>query len=311
MTVDSDEKIMSFPDEGFWDDQKKREELLEDFWENSKSQLPEVPNLDGILEDFQKEIYHLKNAFSSFKDKLRSIPMLVAFGYWIKAISYETETAKRHVENLQILFDENILLVSQNDRVITLKDLDFISHQSIIEEIRCIKTLTVLQKEDVVKSYVSFSHFLARSIFNIIPHGWDPDREKARDKEIKYETFLDFVQNLPKRDALIAKLLYFGAPSIEEILSLKPEQIDSNPNLNQVHFNKTIELPKHVIKAMQEFVKSHRLGLVFPNAKGKSVERAHLNQSFARASKKTGTKITPASLLKWKSSRDTGGTVIP
>lgn len=300
MIVESEEKILPFSDDGLFD-QRKSQDVFNDFWARAKHRIPEMLDLDAALENFQMDVYQVKKTLSEFRYKLRSIPALVSFGYWVRAISSEIETAKRHIEHLQILFEKKIIPLIQNDRVVTLEDLGFIGHQNIVEEIRCIKSLTIFEREDLVKSYISFSHFLARSVFNIIPHGFDPDRDRVRNREIKYEAFLDFVQYLPLRDGLIAKLLYFGAPSIEEVLSLKLEQINLHPNLNQIHFSKTVAFPRHLIRDVAEFARSHSLPLALPNAKGRPVERAHLNQSFGRASKKAGTKITPGLLLKWKS----------
>ena len=76
--------------------------------------------------------------------------------------------------------------------------------------------------------------------------GEDPDFQRTIKKVVWYKDFIKFVQLLPERDALIAKLLYFGAPTMDEVLSLRVDQIDSRKGL--VKFKKfSVKYPKHVM----------------------------------------------------------------
>jgi len=78
---------------------------------------------------------------------------------------------------------------------------------------RCLKGVRTSEKEDLVESYLSLSN----STLGYIYPAYDPDRQKAINKSIRYEWFIEFVQKFSERDALITKLIYFGGPSMEEV----------------------------------------------------------------------------------------------
>jgi len=259
--------------------------------------------LETLLKDFSKEAWEMQAKVKQFTSFLKEVPFVVAFGYWLKGISsmdgYWLEKYLKGCANL--LKKELIPLVNSQGEILTLDEFRQIGHQKILEEIRCVSEWTLLEKEEAVQCYVQFSHSLARYTCNFISAGSDPDRNLVRRKKIKYETFLDFVQRLSERDSLIAKLLYFGVPSMESVLSLKKSAI--NPEESSVSLSEgEVVLPKHLIKDLITHIqhKKDKQDLVFTNVRGAEVERAHLNQSFSRACEKmsTHTKITPGILLR-------------
>lgn len=173
-------------------------------------------------------------------------------------------------------------------------------HQDLIEQIRTVNDWSIFEKEEIVKCYIEFSHSLARNTYDLIPLAFDSDRDRVQQKTVTYDSFIDFVQQLPKRDALIAKLLYFGAPSLEEIMTLTVSAVSKKTP--EITFNEvTITLPQHIYNELYDVIKGKNTSqLVFCNVRGEKVNRTHLNQSFLRASEKSSlkVKITPASLLK-------------
>jgi integrase len=173
-------------------------------------------------------------------------------------------------------------------------------HKRIIEDIKCILDWPNLIKEELVQHYIEFSQHLHQNTFGIIPIAQDPDRLHASQKVVNYDDFTRFVQFLSERDALIAKLLYFGGPTVEEVLFLKYGQLDFD-NCS-VNFSKqSVSYPKHLILELSNFAgKKKKNALVFLNYKGKQVVRTHLNHSFGRASKEINLMITPRELTKIK-----------
>ncbi len=260
--------------------------------------------LDKKYDDFSKSINDMKEKFSKFYEFIKAVPLVIFFKDWAKTQIFEKNN-ENFIQSLNVLIQENILpLLSDNKTLFVLEDLKNHSHLQIIENIRCRINWSFLEKENFVHAYIDFSVFIAQNTFNYIPAASDPDREKISSRLIKYETFIEFITNLSKRDALIAKVLYFGAPTIEEAISLKLSQI--NKKEGKIHFSlKTINYPKHLLEDLLSFFQKIDLDeLVFVNVKGKEVERSHLNQSFLRASNKLSKieKITPGMLLKHKES---------
>jgi hypothetical protein len=101
---------------------------------------------------------------------------------------------------------------------------------------------------------------------------------------------------------LIAKLLYFGAPSVEDVVLLRYGMLKkANSAVNFT--NLTVKYPKHLIQDILSYAgKKGKDDLVFLNYRGNNVERTHLSQSFANISSKIfdDRKITPRTLLETK-----------
>jgi hypothetical protein len=209
----------------------------------------------------------------------------------------------KYVKGMEALIEKKLIpLVDADGNNVTLEKLRQEGHQEIIENIRCVSDWTPFEKEEILQCYIQFSHSLARYTFEYVPAGFDPDRRRAQTRIVKYEYFFDFVQQLSERDALIAKVLYFGATSIDETIALKKSALDEKSFTIQFDEKKVV-FPKHLIKDLALHVKDKTANqLLFTNVRGAEVERAHLNQSFARACERIprGIKITPGSLLRVK-----------
>ncbi|MBN2478635.1 MAG: hypothetical protein JXA94_00240 [Parachlamydiales bacterium] len=282
------------------------EKKYESFLKDLKAKIPksiDEKTLDKNFEEFSISIKEMTEKFSKFYEYIKTVPLIVLLAKWIEKQIFE-KNQEGSIQLLNILIRENILPIMNNNKLFLLEDLKRYSHLKIIDNIRCKDNWSFLEKENFVNSYLDFSFFLAQNSFNYITAAKDPDREKISTRLIKYETFIEFINNLPKRDSLIAKILYFGAPTIEEAISLKFSQI--NKKEGKIYYSsKTIDYPKYLLEELFAFSKkTQKDSLVFINIKGKEVERSHLNQSFLRASNKMSKmiKITPGMLLKHKES---------
>jgi hypothetical protein len=229
------------------------------------------------------------------------MPIAVAIGEWMRSLALDLSWGEKYLPKMLQLLQKNVIPFRCDGEFATLDYLMQRGHQEILENIRCVDGWSIIEKEGVVQAYIQFSRSLNRQTYNLIPQGFDPDRDRARNKAIRYDHFIEFVQHLPYRDSLIAKLLYFGAPSIEETLSIKRVAIDFTNFL--ISFEKgPINFPRHVIWSLKAYFADidEKQELVFANLRGAEVDRAHLNQSFARACDKMSArvKITPGSLLR-------------
>ncbi len=257
--------------------------------------------LDSQLRLYHDTVVHLAAQFSEFKNVVRGMPIIVVIGDWIRELAITQYDDGKYLFRMLDLLEKNVIPLQCDNELATLEYFISRGHQEVLERIRCVEGWSILEKERAVQAYIQFSRNLARQTYGLIPPGFDPDRDRVQRKAVKYDHFIDFVQHLPRRDALIAKLLYFGAPSMEEVLSLKRGAIGSDNFLISFDID-SISFPGHVILDLRAYIAEadEKQALVFANLRGAEVERAHLNQSFARACEKieTKVKITPGSLLR-------------
>jgi integrase len=193
-----------------------------------------------------------------------------------------------------------VISFTYQGKIRTLNELSPDDHKTIIEEIRCTPELTTAQKEESVAAYVDFSQHVSRMTYGIIIQGEDLDVMRTVKKIVDYNEFIEFVQLLPERDALIAKLLYFGAPTMDEVLDLRVNQVNAEENIVKFH-EFSMKYPKHVILELGNYLKEKEGNeYVFKKVHGERIERTHLNNCFNRSSRKTSknTRITLKMLLE-------------
>lgn len=273
------------------------------FWQEYLNRLGESAHLDtpGCYQEAMSEAQnHFKDAIGSFQKKLSKIPIGAEIENWLQNLDLSESIVSKFETNILQLIDLGLLKLVHNGQVRTLNTLSPEEHRTIIERIRCTPKLTTLEKEELVKTYILFSQHLSQATCRLIMQGEDPDFQRTIKKIVKYQEFIEFVQLLPERDALIAKLLYFGAPTMDEVLNLKVSQVDLKKNM--IKFNKfSVSYPKHVMMELKSYLnKKEKDELIFMNLHGERIERTHLNNCFNRASRKTtsNTRITPKMLLE-------------
>lgn len=243
----------------------------------------------------------LEGAIEAFRLKLSEIPLGAEIANWLERLDLPKEYISRYMESMLNLIDLKLLSLSNRQgQLRTLNDISPNDHRDTIEEIRCSSRLSIPEKEKAVEAYILFSQHLSRTTCGLIMQGEDPDFQRTIKKVVWYKDFIKFVQLLPERDALIAKLLYFGAPTMDEVLSLRVDQVDSRKGL--VKFKKfSVKYPKHVMLELKgSLTQKKKDDLIFTNLHGQQVERTHLNNCFNRAARKLdgNTRITPKMLLE-------------
>lgn len=243
----------------------------------------------------------LEGAIEAFRLMLGEIPLGAEIANWLERLDLPKEYISKYTESTLNLIDLKLLsLTNRQGQLRTLNDVSPNDHRDTIEEIRCSSKLSTPEKEKAVEAYILFSQHLSRATCGLIMQGEDPDFQRTIKKVVWYKDFIKFVQLLPERDALIAKLLYFGAPTMDEVLSLRVDQIDSRKGL--VKFKKfSVKYPKHVMLELKNSLgQKKKEDLIFTNLHGQQVERTHLNNCFNRAARKLdgNTRITPKMLLE-------------
>lgn len=240
-------------------------------------------------------------AIKAFEKELSKIPIGAEIEAWLQSLDLPAKEVLEYETYMLRLIDLGILrLINESGEARMLNELTPNEHQAIIENIRCSSKLTIEDKEKMVKIYILFSQQLSRDTLRLIMQGENSDFQRTIKKVVSYEEFIKFIQHLQERDALIAKLLYFGAPSMEEVLNLRVIQVHLKDGL--VKFNKfSVRYPKHVMLELKSHLnKKDKNELVFVNLRGEIVGRTHLNNCFNRASRKISStkRITPTLLLE-------------
>lgn len=279
------------------------------FWERCKSEflqgVHDRDQLDVFLKEFKDSFIDIRSKIMAFHHEIEKIPLSVVLATWIKDMDTPggSPWGTYFINGITKILEKGLINLTKEGRNRTIKEFNSQEHLVTIENIRCVKNLNYLEKEQCVNCYLNFSGYLNKTTLDLIPCGYDPDRRRTANKVLKYERFIEFVQHLSDRDALIAKLLYFGAPSIDEVITLKADAIDFFQR-KVVFSSEKLSFPKHVMLDIQEYMQFRRKtsDLVFVNGKGEKIERAHFTNAFARASlrKEGDAKISPGMLLQWK-----------
>lgn len=295
-----------------YEDPKKIVKGFEQAWEANLKLMGKVVAQKMLIEDlsvkFCTKSGELRNEIEDFREFLQDVPVISAIKAWLEEKLSDPQHKERYFDPMTILCQKNLLpLTDSRGKLITLEYFIEHGHQAILEDIRSITDWTMAEKEVIIQCYITFTKSITQLSHGLIPYGVDPDRERARQKIVSYETFIDFVSHLSERDALIAKLLYFCDVAMEEILTLKKSALEKSSSSLKLNSG-TIQLPRHLFLELLAHAQAEESSqkLVFTNVRGAQVDRTHLNQSFARACEKSvkKEKITPGTLLKLKNERD-------
>ncbi|MBS0656424.1 MAG: hypothetical protein JSR46_11655 [Verrucomicrobia bacterium] len=284
---------------------------FEHSWKAVLSELKIAQQGEAIEEQsiqFRLKAHEFEEQATQFQDFFHKVSIVSAIKDWLRTKLADPNYEPRYCEHMYSLMQKKLIPIEdKHGKPLTLEYFIEHGHQAILESIRSVQGWTMLEKEEKVQCYMDFTRSLSRQTQNHVPYSTDPDRERVRHKAVSYETFMDFVPHLSERDALIAKLLYFGDVAMEDILSLQRTSLDKKSFL--LHLDGTTkQLPRHLFLELLSYINAqpNSQKLAFTNVRGAHVDRTHLNQSFARACEKSvkKVKITPGTLLKLKFEQD-------
>lgn len=279
---------------------KANHHKLDQFWKRVHfSKKPaEINSEADELEIHSREI---QNKFLDFKTKIAEASFAAAIHSWLRGQMTNSENEEEgSLPEFEFLIDHKIipLCEEKSKKVWTLGHQKQIGHQYIVECIRSLPDLSILQREKYVSLYLQFARYLSNLTFGFIPFEEDPDKQKTKGRSISLEQFIDFSSHLSERDALIASLIYFGEITISEVIDLKVSNIDFKKNSISYQHD-SVEYPKHIIHALEIYVKGkNKNDLVFTNRTGEAVDRTWIYRSFKNASSKSipSLEIKPANL---------------
>ncbi|SCA62548.1 hypothetical protein SCG7109_AB_00280 [Chlamydiales bacterium SCGC AG-110-M15] len=262
--------------------------------------------LDEQYVEYRELVKGINKTLIEFRKSLLTLPLPVAFRTWV-ASTKSKKKAQERLKQMLLLFDSRVFFLKETRQALTLGDLESggqAVHRYIIETIRCSSDWSIKEKEKLVLDYIEFGTFLSEDTNGLIIKPVDPDRESVTHKVLDYDLFLEFSQELPERNSLIAQLLYFGASSVEDVISLKYRMVKKRKNAIQ-YSKYSVIYPQHVIEAVLRYTgRKEGKEFVFLNYRNNPVERSHISQNFKRVSENMigGKTITPRTLLEAKTS---------
>lgn len=267
------------------------ETLLSLFFSKPK----DIDRFEKDYNSFHKEIQSFEKIRESHHNKLLKLPLNLLFIHWLKNLNKKS-FIKKHSKNLMTLIEEKLIPASSA----ALETLVKKNVKNIYEKIRSDRKFTTLEKEGLCNTFQEFLNHLEVLLKGSVNFSADPIQILTQNKKVSHVQFLRFIEPLSDRDQLIAKVLYYGEPALEETLELTHDKILFKQSA--IQFRKEVTpYPWHVIQELKEISENKMAkDLVFTNQKGKQIERPHLNNCFERASQKLNGKarITPKDLLE-------------
>lgn len=266
----------------------------------NKQHKSDVKDLETFREIYRKRINEAEEFYSRFRTDIEKIPFELAIEHWLdkQALVAGIEDA---CEIFEYLVSRSIIqLEDVSGQILTIGDQAVIGHHRYLEEIRCLENVSLRKRERIVSIYLQFSSYLAQATLGLVAFQSDPDRLKVEKKTISYDVFMDFVQYLPERDALMAYLMYFDEPSMTEVIDLKASQVDADQCIITFGQHQAV-YPKHIIQQLQNFMGQKKQDeLVFQNRSNEAVNRSRIYRSFKTASAKMTPpqEFTPTKLLE-------------
>ncbi|MEC7839044.1 MAG: site-specific integrase [Chlamydiota bacterium] len=258
-----------------------------------------------------------------FNEMLKATSLEDAVSFW-KAELKETkeirkETLSNYANSLQNLFEKGILPTKDAKGNPYSLDCFIWEQDKFLNAITENSSWTEHEKRIRVNALISFSKFLGKTSHGHFQSLDLPKQYILKDgrgeitpstlTEKEWKSFIEELEKNSLRDSLIAKVMYYTARSLSQILDLKVDQIDFINR--QVHFDSNstseiIRLDFGLIKLLQKYINESApfrqdspISLFITN-QGKPVFRTHLAQIFERARKsaKLEFKVT-AKMIQW------------
>lgn len=162
---------------------------------------------------------------------------------WLETLAPLTK--RNYLSGLKRLIEYGLI-----NPLMTLQDFALANHESIIDQIKLIKDWSECSRQARAACYISFTGYLNRRLQGMIKKAL-PNKEKGSKTFFKvyekvktkamnhaqWQSFLQALAKINKRDCLIAKITLQGGKRICEVLSLQTENI--NWSINEITFKQS------------------------------------------------------------------------
>jgi len=240
--------------------------------------------------------------------QLGNLSVMDALGVWLQTLNKLT----------RVNYHSGFKRLSELDLVdmnLTLQQFSLVNHEAIVDDIKLVQDWSEATRQARAAAYISFTGFLQRRTQGIInkavtnKEGVSKTFFKIRDKvktdalsQSQTRRFLEEMDKLNIRDALIAKLLLQGGKRKTEVLNLGIEQISFETNTIQFTQTKTrgmekvtvINYPDHIMLELREYI-GQRTGLVFVTRNKNRISAFQIDRNFLKAGEKADIpfRVTP------------------
>ena len=209
------------------------------------------------------------------------------------------------------LLESNIIPKTFADgKLFTVDAFRHIKHLAVIDYIKGKDDWSELAKDELIKYYNEFLEWLNKISFNMFEADLPSFQMSLRaiEQTLTYPDwryFIETLEQINKRDALIALLLLQGQKRVSQVITLTIDQVDfENCTVRYQSKNKSesVKYEASCMKELQEYVRSttqlrKKNRTVFLTRTGKPITRLRLNYSFNKACTEAAIKqISPDSL---------------
>ena len=171
---------------------RKNKAKLQQFLDACRNQHQEgETKLDELRETYRTRLTEAEEFFVRFRTDIEKVPFELAVEHWLDfhATAAGLDDA---CSVFEALVSEGVIrLEDAAGQILTLGDQAMLGHAGYVEEIRCLQTIPLRQRERMVSIYLQFSRHLAQATLGFVPAQADPDRLKVEKKTVPYDAFLD------------------------------------------------------------------------------------------------------------------------
>lgn len=241
-------------------------------------------------------------------EKLSELTVEEAISVWLPTLSPRTRI--NYASGMLKLIEFGLI-----DPLMTLQVFSLINHEAIIDRIKLIPQWSECSRQARVACYISFTGFLSRRFKGVIKKAL-PNKEgnaktfyRVYDKVktsamtlAQWNRFFEALEKINVRDCLIAKVILQGGKRVNEVLSLKIDQINweqceitfDQSKMKGLKKETVITYPESIMQQLRSYI-GIRTGNVFITRSGKRVMLNQLAINFAKAGLEAGIsfKVTP------------------
>jgi integrase len=244
----------------------------------------------------------------SIWQQLATITVKQALSEWVSGLDDNTRI------NYNVGF-KKLAELDLVDQQLSVQQFSFVNHETVIDAIKRVSGWSEATKQARAAAYISFTGFLQRRTQGMVrkaianKDGANKTFFKTREKvkthaldQTQTRRFLQIIETISKRDALIAKLILQGGKRKKEVLTLKVDQIYFEKRQIVFEQSKTrgiqkrtvINYPDHIMHELQAYIQE-RKGLVFVTRNNKPIAVTQIDRNFIKAGIMAGIpfRVTP------------------
>ena len=240
--------------------------------------------------------------------RLEQLTVDTAITEWLQTLSERTRI--NYTSGMRRLAERGLL-----NPLLNLQAFALSNHEAVIDGIKLVSDWSECTRQARAACYISFTTFLSRRMQGVIKKA-TPSKEgnsktfyrvheKVKSQAMTQGQWLRFFQALEginPRDCLIAKIILQGGKRVNEVLSLRTDQIDwtlreitfKQSKTKGAHKETVITYSESLMAILREYI-GDRQGHVFVSSSLSPVMITQLASTFKRAGERAGIpfKVTP------------------